>query len=190
MLQTTSWSRVILEKLIIAQLFNKFPTFYRSRGFITVFTGPFTEPKESSSQILNLFLYIFVNTAINFVLSQLWHIPIHIQKSYKIHESVHNFLPHKYYTEIKNCASDAGNRLLTCPLDSKMLFSKSRDSLKCMPSKWSTVNNYTGTIMMPSVWDLEFSQRWFIKSSIFWNITPCSPLKVNRPFGGTCRRHL
>jgi hypothetical protein len=28
------------------------------------------------------------------------------------------------------------------------------------------------------------------KSSIFWDITPCSPLKVNRRFGGTCRLHL
>jgi hypothetical protein len=29
-----------------------------------------------------------------------------------------------------------------------------------------------------------------IKSSSFWDITPCSPLKVNRHFGGTCRLHL
>jgi hypothetical protein len=27
-------------------------------------------------------------------------------------------------------------------------------------------------------------------SSIFWDITPCSPLKVNRRFGGTFRLHL
>jgi hypothetical protein len=26
--------------------------------------------------------------------------------------------------------------------------------------------------------------------SLFWEITPCSPLKVNRHFGGTCRLHL
>jgi hypothetical protein len=25
-----------------------------------------------------------------------------------------------------------------------------------------------------------------MKSTIFWDITPCSPLKVNRRFGGTC----
>jgi hypothetical protein len=25
-----------------------------------------------------------------------------------------------------------------------------------------------------------------MKNSIFWNITPCSLLKVNRNFGGTC----
>jgi hypothetical protein len=29
-----------------------------------------------------------------------------------------------------------------------------------------------------------------MKSSIFWDITPCSPLKVNWRFGGTCRLHL
>jgi hypothetical protein len=29
-----------------------------------------------------------------------------------------------------------------------------------------------------------------MKRSIFWNITPYSPFKVNRRFGGTCRPHL
>jgi hypothetical protein len=29
-----------------------------------------------------------------------------------------------------------------------------------------------------------------MKSSIFLDITPCNPLKVNRRFGGTCRLHL
>jgi hypothetical protein len=29
-----------------------------------------------------------------------------------------------------------------------------------------------------------------MKSSIFWDITPRSPLKVNRRFGGTYRLHL
>jgi hypothetical protein len=29
-----------------------------------------------------------------------------------------------------------------------------------------------------------------MKSSIFWKITPCSPLKVNRRFGGTRRLYL
>jgi hypothetical protein len=28
------------------------------------------------------------------------------------------------------------------------------------------------------------------KSYIFWDITPCSPLRVNRHYGGTCRLHL
>jgi hypothetical protein len=29
-----------------------------------------------------------------------------------------------------------------------------------------------------------------MKGSIFWGITKCSPLKVNRRFGGNCRLHL
>jgi hypothetical protein len=29
-----------------------------------------------------------------------------------------------------------------------------------------------------------------MKSSVLWDIRPCSPLKVNRYFGGTCRFHL
>jgi hypothetical protein len=29
-----------------------------------------------------------------------------------------------------------------------------------------------------------------MKSTIFWDITPCSPLSVNRRFGGTYRLHL
>jgi hypothetical protein len=29
-----------------------------------------------------------------------------------------------------------------------------------------------------------------MKSSIFWDITSCSPVKVNRRFGGTYRLHL
>jgi hypothetical protein len=28
-----------------------------------------------------------------------------------------------------------------------------------------------------------------MKSSVFWDITPCGPLKVNRRLGGTCRLH-
>jgi hypothetical protein len=29
-----------------------------------------------------------------------------------------------------------------------------------------------------------------MKFSVFWNITLCSPLKVNRRFGGACRLHI
>jgi hypothetical protein len=28
-----------------------------------------------------------------------------------------------------------------------------------------------------------------MKTSVFWDITPCNPLKVGRRFGGTCRLH-
>jgi hypothetical protein len=36
---------------------------------------------------------------------------------------------------------------------------------------------------------LEIGKK-IIKSSIFWDITPCSPLKINRCFGGTYSVHL
>jgi hypothetical protein len=29
-----------------------------------------------------------------------------------------------------------------------------------------------------------------MESCVFWDITPCSPVKVNLRFGGTCRLHL
>jgi hypothetical protein len=29
-----------------------------------------------------------------------------------------------------------------------------------------------------------------MKSSVFWDITPCSPLKVNQHFRGTCHFHF
>jgi hypothetical protein len=29
-----------------------------------------------------------------------------------------------------------------------------------------------------------------MKSTVFWDITPCSPLKVNRHFGGKYRLHI
>jgi hypothetical protein len=28
------------------------------------------------------------------------------------------------------------------------------------------------------------------KSSTFWDIKPCTPLKIDRRFGGTCRHYL
>jgi len=34
----TPWRRVLLEKLVVLQLVKKFPEFYGSRKFITVFT--------------------------------------------------------------------------------------------------------------------------------------------------------
>jgi hypothetical protein len=32
---------------------------------------------------------------------------------------------------------------------------------------------------------LRFSQQW-AWLSVFWDVTPCSPLKVSQRFGGTC----
>jgi hypothetical protein len=41
--------------------------------------------------------------------------------------------------------------------------------------------------IIKSIW---FSTYQRFKCTIFWDITPCSPLKVNRRFGGTYRLHL
>jgi hypothetical protein len=35
----------------------------------------------------------------------------------------------------------------------------------------------------------DFGKIIYFKSSLIWDIRPCSPLKVNRRFGGTCRLH-
>jgi hypothetical protein len=39
-------------------------------------------------------------------------------------------------------------------------------------------------------WGFEVRTAMVMKSSIFWDITPCSSLKVNLCFGGTCRLHI
>jgi hypothetical protein len=36
--QLTPWSKVLFEKLTVTQLVKKFPAFYGTQGFITVFT--------------------------------------------------------------------------------------------------------------------------------------------------------
>jgi protein subunit release factor A len=33
-------------------------------------------------------------------------------------------------------------------------------------------------------------KHYTCKSSVFWDITPCTALKVNQRFGGTCHLHL
>jgi hypothetical protein len=40
------------------------------------------------------------------------------------------------------------------------------------------IGTYVGVVVITTV---------VLKSSVFWDITPCSPLKVNRCFGGACR---
>jgi hypothetical protein len=48
-----------------------------------------------------------------------------------------------------------------------------------------------------TIWEIMPYHAWFevlktvvMKSTIFWDLTSCSPLKVNRRFGGTYRLHL
>jgi hypothetical protein len=31
----------------------------------------------------------------------------------------------------------------------------------------------------------EFSERLTVKSTVFWDVTPCNPVEVHRRFGGT-----
>jgi hypothetical protein len=44
----------------------------------------------------------------------------------------------------------------------------------------------------PSTFEAEIPIEKFkiVKSTVFWNIAPCSPLKDNRRFGGTNCPHL
>jgi hypothetical protein len=37
-LKVTAWSRVLLDKVVVAHLHKNFPAFYGTQGFITVFT--------------------------------------------------------------------------------------------------------------------------------------------------------
>jgi hypothetical protein len=43
---------------------------------------------------------------------------------------------------------------------------------------------------MPPFVRFEVLTAVVMKSSIFWDVTPCSLLKVNQRFGGRCRHHL
>jgi hypothetical protein len=38
--------------------------------------------------------------------------------------------------------------------------------------------------------EFEFLTAVVMKNSVFWDITPCSPLEVNKRFGRTYRLHL
>jgi hypothetical protein len=50
-----------------------------------------------------------------------------------------------------------------------------------LPFNKQTKINYVGFEILTAV---------VMKSTIFWDVTPCSPLSVNRRFGGTYRLHL
>jgi hypothetical protein len=38
------------------------------------------------------------------------------------------------------------------------------------------------------VWDKNVKTHVLLKNSVFWDVTPCSPVKGKRRFGGTCLR--
>jgi hypothetical protein len=58
---------------------------------------------------------------------------------------------------------------------------------------WCTLTHFSFTKTMKnnnaSV-GIEVLTAVVVKSSIFWDIMLCSPLKLNRRFGGTCHLHL
>jgi hypothetical protein len=60
-----------------------------------------------------------------------------------------------------------------------------------MALKFGHRENMTNTDYELQRWN--FCKKWkniLLKSSGFWDITSCSPLKANRCFGGTCCLHL
>jgi hypothetical protein len=54
----------------------------------------------------------------------------------------------------------------------------------------SQVIRYSVTVKVTPRHDMVFKHVSLLKSSIFWDITPRSPLKVNRRFSGTFRLHV
>jgi hypothetical protein len=56
-----------------------------------------------------------------------------------------------------------------------------RDCIKSKIRQLTNMEHYVGSEVLTAA---------VTKSSIFWDITPCSPLKVYRCFRGICRLHL
>jgi hypothetical protein len=58
-------------------------------------------------------------------------------------------------------------------------------------NQWmSTMSLFALTLHISQIVGFEVLTAVVMKISIFWDITPCSPLKVNRRFGETYRLHL
>jgi hypothetical protein len=55
---------------------------------------------------------------------------------------------------------------------------------------FSTRTVHTDNTKRPRLGGFESLTTLVTKSSVFWDITPCSPLKINRRFGRTCHLHL
>jgi hypothetical protein len=63
LLSLSSWSRVVIEKLTVTHLVNKFPVFYGNRRFITVFTRarhcwPHPQPDAPNPHLPTVFLIL------------------------------------------------------------------------------------------------------------------------------------
>jgi len=74
-------SRVILEKLTVAQLAKKVLASYGSRRLITVFTRPYVEPDESSPDPHTLFTYCTVQYYSSTPRSTKWSLSFRFQLS-------------------------------------------------------------------------------------------------------------
>jgi hypothetical protein len=57
---------------------------------------------------------------------------------------------------------------------------------RCLATGWSLVQGVLSIVCI----GFEVLTEVVMKSTIFWDITPCSPLSVNRRFGETYRLHL
>jgi hypothetical protein len=63
-------------------------------------------------------------------------------------------------------------------------------------ASWIHASKMWTPTFTPSTWEdvkdprFEILTAMVVKISIFWDITLCSPLKVNLRFGGICRLHL
>jgi hypothetical protein len=75
-----------------------------------------------------------------------------------------------------------------------LTFLGNRDKFYCSWNSQFVI--FTKRSVMPIIWEKSVYLRFEVltamvmKRFVFWDITPCSPLKVNRRFGGTCRIHL
>jgi hypothetical protein len=68
-----------------------------------------------------------------------------------------------------------------------VLFATLHTSLALMPDSYIHKSNFNGLAEVQISHCIEWEINLLVKSNIFWNKTPCSPLKINRRFGGTYR---
>jgi hypothetical protein len=69
-----------------------------------------------------------------------------------------------------------------------VISSKNLKTYKLQSSSFFNFHHFLVTSFLIQI--LSFVKCYEVKSSIFWEIMPCSLLKINRHFGGTCRLHL
>jgi hypothetical protein len=95
----TPWSKVLLEKLTVLKLVNKFPAFYGTRRFITAFTSaatcPYPESPQSKQYPTSNLLKIHLNIILPFTLgSPKWNPSLRFSYQNPVYASL---LPHTRY---------------------------------------------------------------------------------------------